>query len=171
MRPTSPKPIVLDASVLLNFVNIGRLQLLGNIESPIVLPDQVFDEVRRPGHRKAVEDALASGIFNLQSVRDSDELALYVHLRKGGRLGAGECAVLAVAIRRRWIAGLQDRRARIEGRRLDNDLELCQTEDLVLRLIRTGDLTLDEADVFLVEWATKHRFRSRLTSFRGLLLT
>ncbi len=171
MRPNSPKPIVLDASVLLNFVKIGRIQLLENIGSSIVLPDQVFYEVRRPEHREAVEDAVASGIFDLQSVQDSEEVALYVHLRAGGRLGAGECAVLAVASRRRWIAGLQDQRARHEGRRLDNDLELCQTEDLVLKLIQTDHLTLDEADRPLIEWGTKHRFRSRLTSFRDLLST
>ena len=170
MRPNSPKPIVLDASILLNFAKIGRIDLLGNLGTSIVLPDQVFDEVRYRGHREAVRDAVASGIFDLQNVWDSEEVALYIHLREGGRLGAGECAVLAVAIRRRWIAGLQDQRARLEGRRLDNDLELCQTEDLVLKLIQTDHLTLIEADGFLNEWAAKHRFRSRLTSFRDLLL-
>ena len=169
MRPNSPKPIVMDTSVLLNFVKVGRIDLLDNLGTLIVLPDQVFDEVRHPGHRDAVKDALDSGIFYLQSVRNSIEVEIFTELRKGGRLGAGECSVLAVAINRNWIAGLQDQRARKEGRRLDNDLELCQTEDLVLRLIRTRDLTFDEADRFLTEWATKHRFRSRLTSFRWLL--
>lgn len=169
MRPNSPKPIVLDTSVLLNFVKVGRIDLLGNLGTLIFLPDQVFYEVRHPGHRDAVKDALDSGILYLQSVRNPVEVEIFAELRKGGRLGAGECSVLAVAINRNWIAGLQDQRARKEGRRLDSDLELCQTEDLVLRLIRTRDLTFDEADRFLTEWATKHSFRSRLTSFRRLL--
>lgn len=159
-------PIVLDASVLLNFANIGRIDLLGNLGASIVLPDQVFDEVRYRGHRDAVKDALASGTLDLQSVRNPMEVELFAKLRAGGRLGAGECAVLAVAINRNWIAGIQDLRARKEGRRLYDELELCDTEDLVLRLIQTRDLTLDEADRYLVEWATKHRFRSRITTFR-----
>ena len=109
------------------------------------------------------------GILDLQSVRNPVEVALFANLRADGRLGAGECAVLAVAINRNWVAGLQDRRARVEGQRRREDLALCQTEDLVLKLIRSGHLTLNEADGFLVEWAAKHRFKSRLNSFRDLI--
>ena len=165
MQWQSAIPIVLDTSVLLNFVKIGRLGLLGQLGTMVVLLDQVFDEVRRPEQREAVEDAVATGILNFQSVRNPVEVALFADLRAEGRLGAGECAILAVALTRGWIAGLQDRRARIEGQRCCKDLALCQTEDLVLKLIQTGYLPLKEADGFLAEWATKHRFKSRLTSF------
>ena len=48
-------------------------------------------------------------------------------------------------------------------------LRLCQTEDLIVNLIRAGVLGLDEADSLLVEWAAKHRFKSRLTTFRDRL--
>ena len=165
MRQQSPTPIVLDASVLLNFVKIGRIELLGQLDTSVVLLDQVLDEVRRPKQREAVEDAVKAGILDLQSVRDPVEVALFANLRTDGRLGAGECAVLAVALTRNWAAGLQDRRARNEGQRRREDLALCQTEDLVLKLIQSGYLSLEEADGFLIEWATKHRFKSRLTSF------
>ena len=129
------------------------------------MPDQVLDEIRRPGQREAVEDAVAADILDLQSIRNPAEVALFADLRAGGRLGAGECATLAVALFRNWIAGLQDRRARLEGQRRRKDLALCQTEDLVLTLIQSGRLTVEEADGFLGEWATRHRFRARLTSF------
>lgn len=49
MASQSPTTIVLDTSVLLNFVNIGRIELLGQLDTSIVLPDQVLDEIRRPG--------------------------------------------------------------------------------------------------------------------------
>ena len=169
MQQKSPTPIVLDASVLLNFVKIDRIELLGQLGTSVVLLDQVLDEVRRPEQRKAVEDAVKAGVLDLQSVRDPVEVALFANLRADGRLGAGECAVLAVALNRSWVAGLQDRRARVEGQRRRKDLALCQTEDLVLELIQSGHLTLEEADGFLVEWAAKHRFKSRLTSFRDLM--
>ena len=161
-------PIVLDTSVRLNFVKIGRIDLLGRLHTPVVILDQVLDEVRRPEQRKAVEDAVAAGTLDLQSVRNPTEVSLFAELQTNGRLGAGECAVLAVALSRSWIAGLQDRRARIEGRRRHKDLAFCQTEDLVLKLIRTGKLTLEEANNLLAEWATHHHFRSKLTSFRDL---
>ena len=163
--------IVLDTSVLLNFVNIGRLELLGQLDTAVMLPDQVFDEIKRPGQREAVEDAVASGVLDLQGIRNPSEVALFADLRADGRLGAGECAVLAVALTRHWIAGLQDRRARLEGQRRRKDLAICQTEDLVLKLIQAGHLTVEETDGFLVEWTTRHRFRARLTSFRGLMHT
>lgn len=162
-------PIVLDTSVLLNFVKIGRIDLLGRLQTPVVILDQVLDEVRRPEQRKAVEDAVAAGTLDLQSVRNPTEVSLFAELQTNGRLGAGECAVLAVALSRGWKAGLQDRRAQIEGRRRRKDLAFCQTEDLVLKLIQSGRLTVEEADSFLAEWATRHHFRSKLASFRALI--
>ncbi len=162
-------PIVLDTSILLNFVKIGRIELLGQLGTSVVLLDQVFGEVRRSEQRAAVKSAVASGTLELQSVRDLVEVVLFTELRAGGRLGAGECAVLAVALTRNWIAGLQDRKAYAEGKCRREDLVICKTEDLVLTLIKTGCLTIEEADELLVEWAAKHRFRSRLTSFRDLM--
>ncbi len=169
MRQKVPMPIIIDVSVLLNFVKIERIELLGQLGTSVVLLDQVLDEVRRPEQREVVEGVVKVGILDLQSVRDPVEVALFANLRADGRLGAGECAVLAVALNRSWVAGLQDRRARVEGQRRREDLALCQTEDLVLELIQSGHLTLNEADGFLVEWAAKHRFKSRLTSFRDLM--
>lgn len=162
-------PIVLDTSVLLNFVKIGRIDLLGRLDTPVVVLDQVLDEVRRPQQRKAVEDAVAADTLGIHSVRNPAEVSLFAELRTGGRLGAGECAVLAVALTRGWIAGLQDRRAQIEGQRRRKDLAICRTEDLVLKLIQSGKLTVEEADSFLAEWAARHHFKSRLTSFREIM--
>ena len=171
MEQQDPTPIVLDTSILLNFVKIGRVELLGQLGTSVVLLDQVFDEVRRPKQRKVVKDAVTASTLDLQSVRNPVEVALFTELRAGGRLGAGECAVLTVALTRNWVAGLQDRRAGTEGQRRCEDLVLYQTEDLVLKLIKSGHLTIEEADGFLVEWAAKHRFRSKITSFRDLMQT
>ena len=168
MEQQDPTPIVLDTSILLNFVKIGRVELLGQLGTSVVLLDQVFDEVRRPEQRKVVKGAVAEGTLDLQSVRNPVEVALFTELRAGGRLGAGECAVLAVALTRDWVAGLQDRRARTEGQRRRENLVIRQTEDLVLTLIKADYLTIEEADGFLAEWAAKHRFISRVTSFRDL---
>ena len=158
-------PVVIDTSVLLNFVNIGRIGLLACLSTNVVLLDQVMAEVKRPEQIAEIEEAVATDTLKLHQVTDSDELALFVHLAAGGRLGTGECAVLATAVTRHWIAGLQDKRAIKEGKRLSNNLALWQTEDIVLELIRNGYLTVDEANEFLVEWKEKYRFRSLYSSF------
>ena len=100
---------------------------------------------------------------------DVKEVELFAHLRAGGRLGAGECAVLAVAITRNLVAGIQDRRARTEGERRSKDLRFCQTEDLIVDLIRNSQITLEDANQLLIEWAQKHHFRSKVTDFKTLL--
>ena len=161
------KPIVIDTSVLLNFVNIGRIGLLACLGTTVVLLDQVMAEVIRPDQIAQVEEAIAKETLVLRSVSDPDELSLFIHLVSAGRLGTGECAVLATAVTRDWIAGLQDKRARREGKRLRGDLTLWQTEDIVLDLICLGYLTIEEADGFLIEWKEKYRFRSHFSTFRN----
>ena len=169
MSPPDPTTVVLDTSILLNFVNVGHVALLGQLGSPVLLLDQVFAEVTRSEQRKAVSKVIDAGILSLESVTDIAEVTLFADLRAGGRLGAGECAVLAVALNRNLAAGLQDKRARAEGKRRNKELRLCQTEDLIVALLREGYVTLDDADRFVVEWATKHRFKSKIASFSELL--
>ena len=169
MSPLGPTTVVLDTSILLNFANVGHIALLGQLESPVLLLDQVFAEVTWPEQSKAVRKAIDDGILSFESVTDISEVTLFADLRAGGRLGAGECAVLAVALNRKLVAGLQDKRARAEGKRRHKALQLCQTEDLMVALLRKGYVTLDNADRLLIEWVTKHRFKSKITSFSELL--
>jgi predicted nucleic acid-binding protein len=168
MPAKAESPIVLDTSIVLNFVKIDRLSLLGRLGRSLVIPDHVRVEVRRPAQIEMADRAIADGILKVEPVTDPAEVAVFAALRAEGRLGAGECAVLAMAVNRSWPAGLQDRRARTEANRLAT-LQLFDTEDLVVRLIRRGALTLEQADGMLAEWAARHRFRSRVASFRDLL--
>ena len=118
---------------------------------------------------EALEQGVHSAVDNLQSVTDLKEVALFAELRADGRLGAGECAVLAVALNRQLIAGLQDRKARAEAQRRDKSLRTWQTEDVFLKLLHDGQVTLAEADRLLYELATKHRFKSRVHTFSELM--
>ena len=83
MKQQGPTPIVLDTSILLNFVKIGRVELLGQLGTSVVLLDQVLDEVIRSDQRKAVKGAVAAGTLDLQSVRNPVEVALFTELRAG----------------------------------------------------------------------------------------
>ena len=169
MHQGNPSTLVLDTSVLLNSVKVGRTALLGRTGHRIFLLDQVFEEVIRPEQREAVQEAIDAGMFSHEQVVDLEEVSLFADLHAGGRLGTGECAVLAVAIVRDFIAGVQDRKAQAEGRKRNEKLRIFQTEDIVAGLIRSGEMTLEEADRLLIEWAKKHRFASRISSFKTLL--
>lgn len=160
---------MLDASILLNFVKVGRIALLRELGSRVLLLDQVRDEVIRSEQSQVVTETIAAGIMDLESVMDITEVTLFADLRAGGRLGAGECAVLAVALNRSLVAGLQDKQARAEGKRRSKALRLCETEDLMVTLLHSGAVTLVDADQLLVEWATQHRFRLKIASFSELL--
>lgn len=161
--------IVIDTSILLNFVKAGRITLLTHVEDQILLLDQVFAEVTRPEQKEVVQRAVDEGMLKFGRVTNVEEIRLFAELHAGGRLGAGECAVLAVAITRGFVAGVQDKRARAEGARRSKGLRFCQTEDLIVGLIRNGQMTLKEADRLLVEWANRHRFRSKVTGFKEFL--
>ena len=169
MPQQNPLTVVIDTSILLNFLKAGRVALLGHAGFQILLLDQILAEITQPEQRKTLQKAINSGILDFERVTDVKEVELFANLHAGGRLGAGECAVLAVAITRNLVAGVQDRRARTEGERRSKDLQFCQTEDLIVGLIRNGQITLEDADQLLIEWAQRHRFRSKVTSFKTLL--
>lgn len=160
------EPLVLDTSVLLNFVNIREVALLDQLDRPLVMPDEVLEEVTRPQQRHDVVDAMSAGILMTETITDPREVALVAELRDDGRLGAGECAVLAISGSRNWSAAIQDGLAQAVGRARFPSLDLWETEDIVRRLIQAGHITAQQADDFLVEWRTHHRFSSRVTTFR-----
>ena len=97
------------------------------------------------------------------------KIRLFGSLFAAGRLGAGECSAIALAVHRRYILAIDDRLATTQARRADATLRILATQDLVVSMIRQGLLDIAEADRFKQEWATRHRFRLKLTSFRDLL--
>lgn len=161
MASRAAAPVVLDTSVLLNFVKLDRLELLGRVGTPVAVPDQVLGEVLVPTQRQAVAAAMKRHLLRPLRGMAPEELAWFARFRRDDRIGADECAVLAVAAHRGWTAALQDREAQAAGRRRRPSLRYCETEDLLLALIRSGALGRREARRMLEEWAQRHHFASR----------
>jgi predicted nucleic acid-binding protein len=166
---SDPAAVVLDTSVLLNFVKIGRLDLVEVLAVPLLVLDDVRAEVTRPEQLAALDAAIGSGAILGEPVVDPVEVGLFAALSSAGRLGQGECAVLAVALTRGMVAAVQDGPAQAEARRRDRHVRICTTEDIVVHAIRAGGMTIPEADLLLEEWRLRHRFASRLTTFRGIV--
>lgn len=115
-----------------------------------------------------LEAAISSGLLHVESIADRVEVALFADLARIGRFGPGERAVMAVALTRGMAAGLQERLAGAEMRRRDKAARIITTEDIVLRAIKAGGITVPDADGLLVEWRTPHRFASRIKTFEGM---
>jgi predicted nucleic acid-binding protein len=164
--------VVADTSVLINFLRIDRMDLIGHHSQRFLATDHVEAEITSdyPEQRARYQTAIASGLLDTCSVTDPDEVALFLRLRPGERLGAGECSALAVAIHRRYAIAIDDSRAiRRVIREVGAKLEIVTTIDVMVALIRLGVLDIDAADRIKDDWAQHHKFRIKAASFRDLL--
>ena len=158
----------LDASVLINFLHLERLDILADVaEVDFVVPEQVVEEITVPQQRQTLNAAIRSRQLRSERSTVPDELASYAYLRRF--MGRGEAACLSMAEQRGWLVAVDERgrflrmaRERIgEGR-------ILNTPGILLLAIRAGLLRVDEADVLKARLET-HRYRMKFDSFRDVL--
>jgi predicted nucleic acid-binding protein len=164
--------VVADTSVLLNFLKIGRMDLIGSHPRRFLATDHVENEIIDETQRAAFLAAVASGHLDTCTVNDPREVELFLRLAPGVRLGAGECSALAVAVNRGHAIAIDDNRALNRAFR-DAGLgsvriEIIRTPDVMIALIRSGVLTVEKADRIKDEWAREHRFRINAATFADL---
>ena len=166
-----PAIIVTDASVLINFLRINRIDLIAGHSHAFLATDHVANEVsdRYPDQQRRFASALDSGALTLIPVAATEELRLFASLSATGRLGAGECSAIAVAVQRGYTLAIDDRVANRLARRFAPSLHIVTTQDLVVSMIRQDLLDVEEADRIKQEWSDRHRFRLNLDSFGNLL--
>lgn len=162
--------VVLDTSVLLNFLRVGRLDLL--VESGgygFLVTDHVRGEVTDRAHAAVLAQALQGGRLREERVDAPAEVAAFGRLQRERVLGVGECAALAVAVcRGLWVA-IDDRAARKKAVALFGFEQFFGTEDLVVAAIREGLIDVAGADAIKRRWEGELRFRLGFGSFGELL--
>ena len=166
--PDVTRVVVTDANVLINLIQVGRLELLGALAGyRFVVPDEVVAEVVYPAQRSQLFDGIARTVLRQEALAEMDALALYGELRAS--MGRGEAACLALACAHGWWVTSDERGVfrRETFARLGQD-KLITTPGLLVLAIRSGVLTIQEADEAkaLLE---RHRFRMRFESFRELV--
>lgn len=169
----APAIVVADTSVLVNFLRIDRMDLIGTHPDSFIATDHVTAEITDPKQQSRYAAALSVGHLVEKRVDDPVEVALFLRLSQGGRLGAGERSAIAVALNRNYRLAIQDNRAirhaiqeaGISG----NSISIVRTQDIVVELIRAQALTVEAANAMLVDWASNHRFRLKISSFSELL--
>jgi predicted nucleic acid-binding protein len=132
-----------------------------------VIPDEVIAEILHPDQQQVVDEAIAAGHVQRESISGTEELALFAELRQV--LGAGESSCLALAEKRCWIVACDEKRVFLrEARRRLGDGRMLNTPGIYVLSIRAGLITVaaaDEAKATL----EKHRFQMAFRSFSELL--
>jgi predicted nucleic acid-binding protein len=160
--------VVADTSVLVNFLVLDRIDLL--VEHPryqFFLPEEVRREVTAPEERERLERCLAEGGLTTLSLATMDELAHFARLDRV--VGRGEAAAIAAAAHHGYILALDEKgRARREARQRVGETKLVNTPGILLASIRSGRITIAQADDVKRELEV-HRFRMSFASFTDLV--
>ncbi|HPO12164.1 MAG TPA: hypothetical protein PLI09_01860 [Candidatus Hydrogenedentes bacterium] len=173
MAGSELESVVLDTSVLINFLAINRIDLLARHPQ---YRFSVTDHVRRevtihyPEQMERLNAALASDSLMETRVEAIEELTLFAQLISTRRLGAGECAAIAAAIHRNQILALDDKAARKAALLLNPKMLLLDTQTLMVSLIRAGHLTIQQADGIKDLWAREHSFQLKIATFKDILI-
>lgn len=158
--------VVLDTSVLLNFLRVGRLDLLVWLpRHESLLTDHVQGEVTDPAHVGTLQEALQGGRLREVRVDDPAELAVFGRLAALRVLGVGECAALALAVHRGLPIAIDDKTARKKAVALFGFERFVGTADLVVAAIRGGLIDVQGADEMKMRWEEDLRFRLGFESF------
>jgi predicted nucleic acid-binding protein len=168
--PGSPivRVVVTDTNILINFMHIGRLDLLGKLPSySFVVPEEVVKEVREPHQAQALRTAMSSGLLSQVQLADPAELTVYADLIQ--ILGSGEAACLSLAECRQWLIASDEKKkfhretlARLGTGRLLN------TPGILSLAITGGIITLEDADRAKAV-LEQNRFIMSFASFRDVL--
>lgn len=160
--------VVADANILINLIHVSRLGFCADLPGlSFMVPDHVSREIRRPEQRARLDNALDSGVLQLCSISQPEDLSLFADLIV--RLGRGEAACLVLAKRHGWtIASDEKGRFRREALKRVGKLRLIGTPDLFVRAIQAGLVTVEEADSDKAILEGK-RFKMAFESFREKL--
>ena len=163
--------LVFDTSVLINFLAVGRMDLLALYPARCIVTDHVRGEILDHYQERfqRFQTALNNQTIEELRVDRPAELLTFVELRASGRLGYGECSAIALATHREFELAIDDRQARNAAKRLAPSLKTHTTQEIMLFLIRLGTITVEAADQIKDTWATEHRFRLKIASFHDLL--
>lgn len=159
---------VLDASVLINFLLVARLDLLERLPGfAFLVPEEVAAEITRPAQRELLSKRLGSPALRAVRVEGVQELALFAEFRM--RWGRGESACLAIAQERGFGVACDERGGFLKLlRHRIGDARITNTPGLLLSAIRAGLLDIPEADR-LKDQLEGLRFRMAFASFRDRL--
>lgn len=171
MPNADPKILITDTSVLINFLNIDRIDLLSHYPGMFFITEHVVHEVTTAYADQAniLNQSLDDRIITVVSVNEEVELEIFARLLNEHRLGPGECSAIACAIHRKYYLAIDDMAARKKAAKESADLIMINTQDIIITLIKSQALTVAEADQIKARWESEFRFALKIKSFSELL--
>jgi predicted nucleic acid-binding protein len=165
------KILIIDTSVLINFLNINRIDLLSHYPGEFLITEHVVDEVitAYPVQVNLLYSSIADGIISVVSVNETIELEIFNKLLNEHRLGQGECSAIACAINRKFYLAIDDVTARKKAAKESHELIMINTQDIIITLIQSQVLTVAEADLIKIRWENEFRFALKIKSFSELM--
>lgn len=161
------RTLVVDTSVLLNFIVVDRVDLLAAVPTTrCVVTDHVRGEIAadRPEQVEAYETAIERGFIVPIRIDRPAEVEAFVRLSAAG-LGLGESSAVAAAIHRGFAVAIDDRRAIRIAVRTFGELIFVGSADIVREAIDRGALTVPAADAIKERWEKFYRFTLPFDSF------
>lgn len=169
-RTDSQSCVITDANILINFIKIGRLDILQKLRMyAFYIPEEVYKEITYPAQRLVLDRALAQGWLSKTEITDLNELRSYARYKR--QMGDGEAACLAIATRRQWIMACDEQRKKLISKEVQRVLGtgyLLNTPGILLKAIREGILTVSQADAIKCSLA-QNRFVMSFASFQDLI--
>lgn len=168
MREDLPPLLIAESSVLINFLNIRRRDLLTGLPFRLLTTDVVQNEIQRRHQAEQLDEAISQQEIEIVSLSDPADLQMIGQFRSSG-LGTGESVSIVAAHRLGATLGMDDGKATRAALRTYPTLRCITTQDIVALNIRQGVLTIEEADAIKEEWRLKYRFALKIASFRSLI--
>ena len=150
--------VALDASVLINFLILNRMDILGRLgRYHFVVLDAVDAEISRPEQRTTLRRSLDQGLLQGDVAAGPEELRVFAQLL--GAMGVGEAACVAAAVHRGWLVASDERGAfrRIATDRIGTG-GIITTPAILAEAVKADIITLDE-----LEQARQELGRNRFT--------
>lgn len=171
MTAFEPRSLVLDTSVWINLLATGHAsEIVERLACPIAVPEQVLGELKLdPVTRRPfvgdIHPALQIPMVELVSL-GSDELDTFVQLVSAeapDRLGDGEAASIAIALRRQLQLGIDERKANRILRERFSSIPAFRSTDLLAHpsVVRgLGQATASDCYERAVKYGRMHIVRS-----------
>jgi len=145
--PPPPSPIGFDASVLINFCAVRRLELLVRaVPAPRYVLVDVLSELEKPTCRRQVEAAVRREEL-LPATLTRAEVKWWA--RYTLRLDPGESATLAAAVSRGWSVAVDERAARRTARQDLGMERLTGTVGVLRAAVAAGCASAEEGNELL----------------------
>lgn len=158
--------LIADASTLLNFLFVGRFDLVQALGYRARIVDAVYEEIQSA--RKELDELIERDELRKLSFEGVAYMNRLASLINRG-LDTGEAFTVAAAIERGGIVAMDDRRAIKKSREESPSLVVLTSPDIVVAGIKNGRITVADADGIKAEWGLKHRFKLKFQSFQELL--